>query len=160
MKSIQFQSIENEGILFHQDNERLQVSLLTRQKLTAWRGSSDLSTVFTGHCTFRFLFISIFPKFSKWKNFNSLKDCKRHLERFFAQKDSLGKMELQRFLKNGRRQWNKMVNMLFNKVLVENEKMCLLLLLKKPKELFGQPKQHSKKIQNQKSCLPPCGQII
>ena len=29
------------------------------------------------------------------RNFNSLKDCKRHLKQFFAQKDkSLGKMEL------------------------------------------------------------------
>ena len=37
------------------------------------------------------------------KNFNSLEDCKRHLEQFFARKDSLGKTELQSFMKNGRR---------------------------------------------------------
>ena len=38
-------------------------------------------------------------------------------------------MELQSCLKNGRRQWNKTVNMLFDKVLGANEKMCILFLL-------------------------------
>ena len=57
------------------------------------------------------------------RNFNSLKDCKRHLKQFFAQKDkSLGKMELWNCLKNGRRQCNKTVNMLISKVLGKNEK--------------------------------------
>ena len=57
------------------------------------------------------------------KNFNSLEEFKRRLEQFFAQKDSLGKMELQSFLKKRQKvEEKKMVNMLFNKVLVENEK--------------------------------------
>ena len=53
----------------------------------AWLGSSDSSTVFTIHRTFRFLCISVFKNSFNGKNFNSLEDCKRHLEQFFAQKD-------------------------------------------------------------------------
>ena len=47
-------------------------------------GSSDSSVAFTKHCNFRFPF----TKFPQWKkNFNSLEDCKRHMEQFFAQND-------------------------------------------------------------------------
>ena len=57
------------------------------------------------------------------KYFNSLEDCKRHLEQFFVQKDK-------RFWEDGimklPEKWQKVVgqrvNMLFNKVLGENEK--------------------------------------
>ena len=55
------------------------------------------------------------------KNFNSLEGCKRHLEHFSAQNvKGFEKMNYEAALKNGRRQWNKMVNMLFNKVLGKN----------------------------------------
>ena len=47
-----------------------------------------------------------------------------HLEQFFAQKDKIfwndGIMKL---LQNGRRRWNKMENMLFNKFLVKMKNM-------------------------------------
>ena len=50
---------------------------------------------------------------------------------FFAQKDkSLGKMELWNCLKNGRRQWNKTVNMWISKVLGKNEKYVFYFYLK------------------------------
>ena len=53
----------------------------------AWLGSSNASVVFTRHCTFGFpLFWSSQNSLIE-KNFNSLEDCTRHLEQFFAQKD-------------------------------------------------------------------------
>ena len=52
---------------------------------------------------------------------------------------SFGKTELWSCLKNCWRQWNKALNTLFNKVLGEKWKMCLLFFFKKPKELFGPP---------------------
>ena len=56
--------VNRERIIFHQDNARPHVSLMTRQKLTAWLGSSDSSAVFTRHYTFRCPCISVFTKFS------------------------------------------------------------------------------------------------
>ena len=50
--------VNRKHIIFHQDNTRPHVSLMTRQKLlTAWLGGSDSSAVFTRHCTFGFPFI-------------------------------------------------------------------------------------------------------
>ena len=50
--------VNRKCIIFYQDNARLHVSLMTRQKLlTAWLGNSDSSTAFTRHCTFGFPFI-------------------------------------------------------------------------------------------------------
>ena len=83
-------------IIFHQDNRRPHVSLMTRQKLShlGWEvlihplyspdiAPSDLH-----------LFRSLQNSLNR-KNFDSLEDCKRYLEQFFAQKDkSFGKMEL------------------------------------------------------------------
>ena len=46
-------------------------------------------------------------------------------------------MELRRFLKNSRMQYNTMVSTLFNSFLGEKE-TYVLFLLKKKKELFGQ----------------------
>ena len=48
------------------------------------------------------------------------------------------KMNYEAALKNGRRQWNKMVNMLFNKVLGKNQK-CLLFLLESQRNLLANP---------------------
>ena len=55
--------------------------------MTAWLGSTHSFALFTGHFTFKFLFILVFKKLSYGKNFNSLEDFKRYLELFLAQKD-------------------------------------------------------------------------
>ena len=47
-------------------------------------------------------------------------------------------MELWSCLKNGRKQWNKEVNILFNKVLSKNEN-CLLFLLKNWSKFLANP---------------------
>ena len=52
-------------------------------------------------------------------------------------------MELWGCLKNDRRLWNEMVNMLFNKILRENKKCIFYFLLKKLKEILGQPQTNS-----------------
>ena len=64
------------------------------------------------------------------KNFNSLEDCKRHLELFFAQKDKFwgdGIMKLPE-------KWQKVVKQkgeyVFNKVLGESEKCVFYFYLK------------------------------
>ena len=62
--------VSRKCIIFHQDNSRPHVPLMTRQKLlTASLESSDSSTVFTRHCTFRCPFISVFTKLPEWKIF-------------------------------------------------------------------------------------------
>ena len=70
-----------------QDNARLHVSLMTRQKWLqlAWEIWRHLPYApDTAPLGFPFTLII---KFSSWKkNFNSLEDYKRHLEQFFAQK--------------------------------------------------------------------------
>ena len=74
--------------IFHQDNARLHVSLMTRQKLLqlGWEVlihppySPDIAP--SDFHLFRSLQNSL-----NGKNFSSLEDCKRHLEKFFAQKD-------------------------------------------------------------------------
>ena len=74
--------------IFHQDNVRPRVSLMTRQKLLqlGWEVlihspySPDIAPL--DFHLFRSLQNSL-----NGKNFNSLEDCKRHLEEFFAQKD-------------------------------------------------------------------------
>ena len=80
--------VNRKRILFHQDNARLHVSLMTRQKLLqlSWEVlihppySSDIAP--SDIHLFRSLQYSL-----NGENFNSLKDCKRHLDQFFAQKD-------------------------------------------------------------------------
>ena len=74
-------------ITFHQDNARPHVSLMTRQKLLqlGWEvlihPPYSLDIAPSDFQLFRSLQNSI-----NGKNFNSLEDCKRHLEQFFAQK--------------------------------------------------------------------------
>ena len=80
--------VNRKRIIFHQYNARLHVSLMTRQKLlqVGWEvlihppylpdiAPSDFH-----------LFWSLQNSLNG-KNFNSREDCKRHLERFLAQKD-------------------------------------------------------------------------
>ena len=88
--------VNRKHIIFHQDNARPHVSLKTRQKLLqlGWEvlihppHSPDIALL--DFHLFRSLQNSL-----NGKNFNSLEDCKQHLEQFFAQKvKSFGKMDL------------------------------------------------------------------
>ena len=80
--------VNRKCIIFHQDNTRPHVSLKTRQKLLqlGWDilihlpYSPDMAPL-----DFH-LFWSLQNSLNR-KNFNSLEDCKRHLEQFFAQKN-------------------------------------------------------------------------
>ena len=117
--------VNRKRIFFHQDNARPHVSLMIRQKLLQlnWEVlipppySPDIAP--SDSHLFRSLQNSL-----NGKNFNSLEDCKRHLEQFFAQKDKkFWEVEITKLPEN----WNKRVNTLFNKVLGENEK-CVFYL--------------------------------
>ena len=80
--------VNRKCIIFHQDSARLRVSSMTGQKLLqlGWEVlihlpySADIAP--SDFHLFRSLQNSL-----KGKKFNSLEDCKRHLEQFFAQKD-------------------------------------------------------------------------
>ena len=80
--------VNRKCIIFHQDSSRLHVSLMTRQKLLqlGWKVlihppySSDIAP-----SDFH-LFWSLQNSLNG-KNVNSLEDCKRYLEQFFAHKD-------------------------------------------------------------------------
>ena len=80
--------VNRKRIIFHQDNARPHVSLMTRQNLLqlGWEVlihlpySPDIAP--SDVHLFRSLQNSL-----NGKNFHSLEDCKRHLEEFFAQKD-------------------------------------------------------------------------
>ena len=86
--------VNRKCIIFHQDNARPHVSLMIRQKSLqlGWEVmihplySPDIaSSCFT-------LFLSLQNSLNG-KNFNSLDNCKRHWEQFFAQRDkSFGKV--------------------------------------------------------------------
>ena len=75
-------------MISHQDNARPHVSLMTRQKLLqlGWEGlihpPSSLDIAPSDFNLFRSLQNSLYGN-----NFNSLEDCKMHLEQFIAQKD-------------------------------------------------------------------------
>ena len=75
-------------IIFHQDNARLHVSLMTRQKLLqlGWEVLIHLPYSRDIAPSDFHLLRSLQNSLNR-KNFNSLEDCKRHLEQFFAQKD-------------------------------------------------------------------------
>ena len=80
--------VNRKHIIFHQDNTRPHVSLMTRQKLLqlGWEVliylpySPDIAPL-------DFHLFRSLQNFLNGKNFNSLEDCKSHLEQFFAQKD-------------------------------------------------------------------------
>ena len=80
--------VNRKHTIFHQCNTRPYVSLMTRQKLLqlGWEVLSHLP------CSPDIvpLDFHLFPSSRNslnGKNFNSLEDCKRHLDQFFAQKD-------------------------------------------------------------------------
>ena len=79
--------VNRKRIIFHQDYARRHVSLMTRQKLLqlGWEvlihPSYSPDIVPSDFHLFRSSQNSL-----NGKNFNSLEDCKRHLEQFFAQK--------------------------------------------------------------------------
>ena len=80
--------VNRKRIIFHQDNARPHVSLMTRQKLLRLGREVLIHPLYSPDVApsdfhlFRYLHNSL-----NGKNFNSLEDCKRHLEEFFAQKD-------------------------------------------------------------------------
>ena len=82
------ESVDRKSIIFHQDNVRPHVSLMTRQKSLqlGWEVlipppySPDIEP-----SNFH-LFWSLQNSLNG-KKFSSLEDCKRHLEQFFSQKD-------------------------------------------------------------------------
>ena len=80
--------VNRKHIIFHQDNARLHVSLMTRQKLLqlGWEVLIHLLYSPDIEPSDFHLFWALQNSLSG-KNFNSLEDCKRHLELFFAQKD-------------------------------------------------------------------------
>ena len=80
--------VNRKRIIFHQDNGRLHVSVTTRQKL------SQLGWEFLIHLPYSpdiapldLHLLRSLQNSLNGRNFNSLEDCKRHLEQFFAQKD-------------------------------------------------------------------------
>ena len=81
--------VNRKFIIFHEDNARPHVSLMTRQKLLqlGWEVlihpplSPDIAP--SDFHLFQSLQNSL-----NGKNFSSLEDCKRHLEQFLAQKDT------------------------------------------------------------------------
>ena len=80
--------VNRKHIIFHQDNARPYVSLMTRQKLL------QLGCLVLIHPLYSpdiapsdFHLFWCFQNSLNGQNFHSLEDCKRHLEQFFAQKD-------------------------------------------------------------------------
>ena len=80
--------VNRKCIIFHQDNARLHVSLMTREKLLqlGWEVLIHLPYSPDVAPSDFYLFWSLQNSLNGRK-FNSLEDCKRHLEQFFAQKD-------------------------------------------------------------------------
>ena len=99
--------VNRKRIIFHYNNARPHVSLMTRQKLSqlSWEVlihppySPDIAPL--DFYLFRSLQNSL-----NGKNFNSLEDCKRHLEQFFAQND---KKFLEDGIRNLPEKWQKVV---------------------------------------------------
>ena len=79
--------VNRKRIIFHRDTTRPHVSLMTRQKLLQLGREVLIHLLYspdTAPLDFH-LFRSLQNSLNG-KNFNSLEDCKRHLEQFFTQK--------------------------------------------------------------------------
>ena len=80
--------VNRKRIIFHQDDARLHVSLMTRQNLIQWGWEVLIYLPYSPHIAPSDLHLLWSLQNSlNGKNVNSLEDCKRHLEQFFAQKD-------------------------------------------------------------------------
>ena len=80
--------VNRKHIIFHQDNVRPYVSLMTGQKLLHLGWEVRIHLLYSPDIApldFH-LFRSLQNSLNE-KNFDSLEDCNRHLEQFFAQKD-------------------------------------------------------------------------
>ncbi|XP_060023970.1 constitutive coactivator of peroxisome proliferator-activated receptor gamma isoform X3 [Lagenorhynchus albirostris] len=88
--------VNRKCIIFHQDDARPRVSLMTRQKLLQLGWEVLIHPLYSPDIApLDFHLFWSLQNSLNGKNFHSLEDCKRHLEQFFAQKDkNLGKMEL------------------------------------------------------------------
>ena len=80
--------VNRKHIIFHQDNARPHVSLMTRQKLLQLGWEVLIHLLYSPDIapSHFHLFWSLQNSLNG-KKFNSLEDYKRHLEQFFAQKD-------------------------------------------------------------------------
>ena len=100
------ESVNRKCTIFHQDNARLHVSLMTRQKLLQLGWEILIHLQYSpGIASSHFhLFQSLQNSFVG-NNFNSLEDCKRHLEQMplLRKIKSFGQMELRSCMKCGRR---------------------------------------------------------
>uniref|UniRef100_A0A8C6C1N4 Histone-lysine N-methyltransferase SETMAR n=1 Tax=Monodon monoceros TaxID=40151 RepID=A0A8C6C1N4_MONMO len=81
--------VNRKHIILHQDNARPHISLMSRQKLLHLAGWEVLihSLYSPDAAPSDFHLFQTLQNSLNGKNFNSLEDCKRHLEQFFAQKD-------------------------------------------------------------------------
>ena len=80
--------VNRRRIIFHQDNARPHVSLMTGQKLLQFGWEVLIHPLYsTDLAPLDFHLFWSLQNSLNGKNFNSLEDCKRHLEQFFAQKD-------------------------------------------------------------------------
>ena len=77
--------VNRKCIISHQDSARPHISLMTGQKLLqlGWEVLIHLPDIAPSD----FHLFRSSQNSLNGKNFNSLEDCKRHLEQFFAQKD-------------------------------------------------------------------------
>ena len=74
-------------IIFHQDNARPHVSLMTGQELLQLGWEVLIHPLYSPDIApSDFHLFQSLQKSLNGKNFSSLEDCKRHLEQFFAQK--------------------------------------------------------------------------
>ena len=97
--------VNRKRIIFHQDNSKPHVSLMTRQKLLQLGWEVLIHPPYSpGTAPSDFHLFQSLQNSLKGKNFHSLEDCKRHLEQFFAQKDKkFWEDGVISCLKNGRR---------------------------------------------------------
>ena len=81
--------VNRKRIIFHQDNAaRLHVSLMTRQKLLQFGWEVLIHPSYSPDIAPSDFHLFWSLQYSlNGKNFNSLQDCKRYPEQFFAQKD-------------------------------------------------------------------------